>query len=95
MCLAQLAIQLQRFARGGPCFARQVRKCRGACVGEESPESHNVRLATALVRLLDSPEVAAEMGSAGRQLALRKFSPEVIAGQYATLYRRLIAKTSS
>jgi DNA polymerase-3 subunit epsilon len=34
--------------RGGPCFARQVRKCRGACVGEESPEAHNLRLATAL-----------------------------------------------
>ncbi|HEX4944069.1 MAG TPA: exonuclease domain-containing protein [Usitatibacteraceae bacterium] len=34
--------------RGGPCFARQVKKCRGACVGEESPEAHNVRLATAL-----------------------------------------------
>ena len=36
--------------RGGPCFARQVRKCRGACVGEESPEVHNLRLATALSR---------------------------------------------
>src|SRR5262249_2591058 len=36
--------------RGGPCFARQVRKCRGACVGEESPEVHHVRLATALAR---------------------------------------------
>jgi DNA polymerase-3 subunit epsilon len=34
--------------RGGPCFARQVRKCRGACLGEESPEQHNLRLATAL-----------------------------------------------
>ena len=34
--------------RGGPCFARQVRKCRGACVGEESPEQHNLRLLTAL-----------------------------------------------
>lgn len=34
--------------RGGPCFARQVRKCRGACVGEETPEAHNLRLATAL-----------------------------------------------
>jgi DNA polymerase-3 subunit epsilon len=43
--------------RGGPCFARQVRKCRGACIGEETPESHNVRLATALAphRLLDWP----------------------------------------
>jgi DNA polymerase-3 subunit epsilon len=36
--------------RGGPCFARQVRKCRGACIGEESPESHNLRLATELAR---------------------------------------------
>jgi DNA polymerase-3 subunit epsilon len=34
--------------RGGPCFARQVKKCRGACIGEESPEVHNLRLATSL-----------------------------------------------
>jgi DNA polymerase-3 subunit epsilon len=43
--------------RGGPCFARQVRKCRGACVGEESPQQHHVRLATALApwRVADWP----------------------------------------
>ena len=43
--------------RGGPCFARQVRKCRGACIGEESAEQHNLRLATALVawRVADWP----------------------------------------
>jgi DNA polymerase-3 subunit epsilon len=43
--------------RGGPCFARQVRKCRGACIGEETPEQHNLRLATALGvrRLADWP----------------------------------------
>lgn len=43
--------------RGGPCFARQVRKCRGACLGEESPEQHHLRLATALAphRLADWP----------------------------------------
>ena len=34
--------------RGGPCFARQVRKCRGACIGEETPQMHNLRLATVL-----------------------------------------------
>ena len=34
--------------RGGPCFARQVKKCRGACVGEETYAVHNLRLATAL-----------------------------------------------
>ncbi|HXN15121.1 MAG TPA: exonuclease domain-containing protein [Usitatibacter sp.] len=43
--------------RGGPCFARQVRRCRGACIGEETPEQHQVRLATALTRyrVLDWP----------------------------------------
>ena len=43
--------------RGGPCFARQVRKCRGACLGEETAERHNLRLATALAphRLADWP----------------------------------------
>jgi DNA polymerase III subunit epsilon len=43
--------------RGGPCFARQVKKCRGACIGEETPEQHNLRLATALVpwRVADWP----------------------------------------
>lgn len=43
--------------RGGPCFARQVRRCRGACIGEETPEMHHLRLATALAphRVADWP----------------------------------------
>jgi DNA polymerase-3 subunit epsilon len=43
--------------RGGPCFARQVRKCLGACIGEETPQQHHVRLATALagLRVADWP----------------------------------------
>jgi DNA polymerase III subunit epsilon len=43
--------------RGGPCFARQVRRCRGACIGEETPQMHHLRLATALLpwRVLDWP----------------------------------------
>jgi DNA polymerase-3 subunit epsilon len=43
--------------RGGPCFARQVKRCRGACIGEETPEMHHLRLATALLpwRVLDWP----------------------------------------
>ena len=35
--------------RAGPCFARQVKRCRGACIGEETPAMHHLRLATALV----------------------------------------------
>ena len=34
--------------RQGPCFARQVRKCAGACVGEESAAAHHERLRAAL-----------------------------------------------
>jgi DNA polymerase-3 subunit epsilon len=43
--------------RGGPCFARQVKKCRGACIGEETPEQHHLRLLTALAphRVRDWP----------------------------------------
>jgi DNA polymerase-3 subunit epsilon len=34
--------------RTGPCFARQVRRCAGACVGAEAPEQHQLRLHEAL-----------------------------------------------
>ncbi len=34
--------------RAGPCFARQVRRCAGACEGAESAEAHDTRLAQAL-----------------------------------------------
>jgi DNA polymerase-3 subunit epsilon len=34
--------------RAGPCFARQVRRCAGACEGAESGEAHDARLAAAL-----------------------------------------------
>ncbi|NDP43718.1 MAG: ethanolamine utilization protein, partial [Aromatoleum sp.] len=34
--------------RLGPCFARQVKRCAGACVGAESADAHQARLAEAL-----------------------------------------------
>jgi len=34
--------------RAGPCFARQLRKCAGACVGAEPAEAHQARLRDAL-----------------------------------------------
>lgn len=40
------ALGLER--RVGPCFARQVRRCDGACVGTESREAHAARLREAL-----------------------------------------------
>lgn len=40
------ALGLER--RSGPCFARQVRKCGGACVGAETTLEHHARLREAL-----------------------------------------------
>jgi DNA polymerase III subunit epsilon len=34
--------------RPGPCFARQIKRCAGACVGAESPANHAARVASAL-----------------------------------------------
>lgn len=41
---------LERAKPPGPCFARQLHKCAGACVGEEASEAHGTRLAEALSR---------------------------------------------
>jgi DNA polymerase-3 subunit epsilon len=35
----------------GPCFARQIERCRGVCAGKESPAQHDLRLAEALSEL--------------------------------------------
>ena len=44
--LCWTALGLER--RVGPCFARQVRRCAGACVGAETPAAHHARLREAL-----------------------------------------------
>jgi DNA polymerase-3 subunit epsilon len=40
------ALGLER--RAGPCFARQVKRCAGACVDAEPAEAHHARLVAAL-----------------------------------------------
>ena len=48
--LCALRLKLER--RGaGPCFARQLGRCDGACVGAESTQAHDGRLADALAPL--------------------------------------------
>ena len=44
--LCWTALGLER--RVGPCFARQVARCAGACVGAESAQHHHARLREAL-----------------------------------------------
>ena len=35
----------------GPCFAHQIKRCRGVCAGVESPALHDLRLMEALSEL--------------------------------------------
>jgi len=44
LCLQTLGLKKSQ----GPCFQYQLNRCQGACVGEESPESHDGRLLGAL-----------------------------------------------
>ena len=39
---------LEKVARGRACFARQLGRCRGACIGAESLSEHQARLRAAL-----------------------------------------------
>ncbi|MDX1453340.1 MAG: exonuclease domain-containing protein [Oleiphilaceae bacterium] len=34
----------------GPCFARQLQQCQGACTGDEDPERYNLRLQIAIFK---------------------------------------------
>ena len=45
LCWVRLGLEKRD---GGPCFQRQLRRCAGACIGEEAPAEHDVRLAQAL-----------------------------------------------
>ena len=47
--LCTIAIGLEKGR--GPCFAHQLKRCRGICVGLEAPQQHDLRLAEALAEL--------------------------------------------
>ncbi|WER47873.1 exonuclease domain-containing protein [Cupriavidus sp. WKF15] len=47
LCHATLLLEKTTRA-GSPCFARQLHRCEGACVGEEDSRSHRARIAKAM-----------------------------------------------
>ena len=49
--LCMVALGLEKTAHGRPCFARQLNRCAGACIGEEPQMQHGLRLMQALGRL--------------------------------------------
>lgn len=50
LCPRKLGLE-PRGAKGQPCFARQLKKCRGACEGAEPELKHHIRLMQALGKL--------------------------------------------
>lgn len=49
--LCHAILGLEKVKPGKPCFARQVKKCLGACVGGEPLVAHTLRLAQSLSKL--------------------------------------------
>ena len=49
LCLGVLG--LEKVSKGRPCFARQLHKCKGVCVGEEAMLSHALRFQQAMTKL--------------------------------------------
>ena len=46
--LCEALLGLEKVDEGKPCFAYQVKRCQGACIGKVSVEMHNLQLQTAL-----------------------------------------------
>ena len=71
--LCPLRLRLERRA-SGPCFSRQLRRCNGVCVGEETPEAHDCRLLEALAPLaipawpLSGPALVRECAADGERV---------------------------
>jgi excinuclease Cho len=47
-CLCSAVTGLERVMPGRACFARQLKRCKGACTGEETLDEHFTRLEAAL-----------------------------------------------
>ncbi|MBB5017200.1 DNA polymerase-3 subunit epsilon [Chitinivorax tropicus] len=51
LCLIRLGLETANRKALKPCFAYQLRRCRGACIGREEAGMHNIRLLTALSKV--------------------------------------------
>ena len=49
--LCAVTLGLENGTLGKPCFARQLKRCRGACIGEESIQQHSMRVMEVLHQL--------------------------------------------
>lgn len=92
-------VTLEVMAQGKPIVGSAVGGIPEAVVDGETgllvPPRSAEAIAGAIERLLSEPQTAAKMGAAALARARHEFSPQAITAQYAALYRRLLATTSS
>ena len=48
LCLIKTGLESPNRTQPKPCFAYQLKRCRGACIGREDAAMHNIRLLSAL-----------------------------------------------
>lgn len=53
--LCPVLLGLEKRKGAGPCFAHQIKRCRGACIGAESARQHDLRLAQAFAAMRMQP----------------------------------------
>ena len=76
LCLQALGLEQGK----GPCFQFQLKRCDGACAGEETVEAHNARL----LSVLDTERIAAWPFTGPLMLRERNITP--LPGQPAIQY---------
>lgn len=86
---------MEASAMGVPCVVTDIRGCREAVQPGENglltPVRDVAALAAAMLRLLHDPDLAAKMGSRGRQIAEQCFDEEMVFDRVKTEYARLLA----
>lgn len=87
---------IEAAACGLPIVATEIAGCRAIVVHGENgllvPIHDVARLADALRVLLDSPDLRARMGAAGRARAVREFSLEHVVDAHLSVYAELLAR---
>ncbi len=85
---------LEASAMGVPCVVTDIRGCREAVEhgrnGLLFPLGDSQALAKAILTLLDNTQLVAELGTAGRKLALEKFDEQKVFQKVKAEYMRLL-----